>query len=258
MAAIVSSKKALRKSITAALRSLPGHEIQCQSQAITQRLLSAPFFQRSHGLSCYLSMPTGEVDTAEIVSSVLRSGKTLFVPKIDKSVDGKMDFLRVYDVEDANTLPTGVWGIREPPYEWQDRPRASDGAGLDLIVLPGVAFDESRSRLGHGKGYYDRFISACTAHALKRDRQRPLLVALALREQVLPAASVPMAEHDWKVDMIVHPDGIIGDEAAAEPSRGRDGGGGDDSIGRGGSLADAATIAVDSVLLHSRKRLNEQ
>ena len=76
------------------------------------------------------------------------------------------------------------------------------------------------SRLGHGKGYYDRFITSYTA-----SRLRPLLgshadlslfhyflttilVALALRQQIIDG-EVPMGEHDWKMDMIVGPDGII-------------------------------------------------
>jgi 5-formyltetrahydrofolate cyclo-ligase len=100
---------------------------------------------------------------------------------------------------------------------------------IETDVLQGVAFDRSLSRLGHGKGYYDRFISSYVASG----RARPLLgvssgcaflvcpsilksiilfptVALALREQVLDAGHVPMGEHDWKMDMIITPDEIIG------------------------------------------------
>jgi 5-formyltetrahydrofolate cyclo-ligase len=100
---------------------------------------------------------------------------------------------------------------------------------IETDVLQGVAFDRSLSRLGHGKGYYDRFISSYVASG----RPRPLLgvssgcafpvcfpilkcvilfptVALALRDQVLDAGQVPMGEHDWKMDMIITPDEIIG------------------------------------------------
>jgi 5-formyltetrahydrofolate cyclo-ligase len=93
----------------------------------------------------------------------------------------------------------------------------------------GVAFDCSLSRLGHGKGYYDRFISSYIASG----RNKPLLgtfkltnlvtlfiylfiyllwgeiVGLALREQ-LQATPIPIDESDWKLDMLVTPDEIIG------------------------------------------------
>lgn len=82
-----------------------------------------------------------------------------------------------------------------------------------MILIPGVAFDPTLSRIGHGKGYYDRFISLAAAHALRHDRPRPVLVALALREQLLPPGEIPMDEHDWKVDVVVTPDGFVAGDA---------------------------------------------
>lgn len=101
---------------------------------------------------------------------------------------------------------------------------------LELILIPGVAFDPTLSRIGHGKGYYDRFISLASAHALRHDRPRPTLVALALREQVLKPGEVPMSEHDWKVDAIITPEGIVagdageGEESVVEAHEGAKGG----------------------------------
>jgi len=193
------------------LRTLTASEIQKQSEQVIRRLVDAPFFQRSDSVSCYLSMPSGELDTSSLVTEIIRSGKTLFVPKIDKSTEGKMDFLRVHGEADIASFPAGLWGIREPDYIWQETQRQSaldpSCHGLDLILLPAVAFDRSLSRLGHGKGYYDRFI---TRYAAAHGGKRPLLVGLALREQILDAGKIPMGEYDWKVDAIVSPDGILG------------------------------------------------
>ena len=94
-----------------------------------------------------------------------------------------------------------------------------------LTPSSGVAFDRSLSRLGHGKGYYDRFISSYIASG----RNKPLLstfkfflisplrvliyygeiVGLGLREQ-LQTTAVPIDESDWKLDMLVTPDEVIG------------------------------------------------
>ena len=106
-----------------------------------------------------------------------------------------------------------------------------------LFPPPGVGFDRSMSRLGHGKGYYDRFLSSYSTIASARGRPKPLFgelpihrwgytgqvselfvayyavfpsaVALALREQVLDAGEVPVGANDVSVDMIITPDETI-------------------------------------------------
>jgi 5-formyltetrahydrofolate cyclo-ligase len=146
-----------------------------------------------------------------------------------------MQMLRVYSKQDLANIPAGTWGIREPGWEWEQGRRASaldppPSPMLDTIVVPGVAFDPTLARIGHGKGYYDRFISLASSHALRQERPRPLLgtlyilsnrnwlipyplVALALREQIVEPGAIPEEEHDWKVDLIITPDQIIGDIA---------------------------------------------
>jgi len=66
------------------------------AQQITNRVLASPFYEASKSISCFLSMP-GEVDTSPIVLSALRSGKKLYVPKVDS---GKMYMVRLYGEED--------------------------------------------------------------------------------------------------------------------------------------------------------------
>ncbi|THU84250.1 nagb/rpia/CoA transferase-like protein [Dendrothele bispora CBS 962.96] len=209
-----TQKKALRKAVSSVLRSLDSAYIQEQSAAVAVKVLSLPSFRQCKSVSCYLNMPTGELDTSSIVKEILSSGKTLFVPKIDVGAEGKMDFLQVYDQEDLQLLPAGMWGIREPGTEYNGVKRANalePASELDMILVPGVAFDRSMARLGHGKGYYDRYITSYIATG----RPRPLLgaFALALREQLMDATStndlVPMGEHDWKMDIIVTPDEVL-------------------------------------------------
>ncbi|KAJ3895274.1 hypothetical protein GG344DRAFT_85994 [Lentinula edodes] len=189
-----NQKGALRKSIYAVVRSLDN--IKEQSRAVTAKVLLLPEFQNCTRVSCYVSMPiaSGELQTPEILKSILEIGnKSLFVPKITR--DGAMEFLKVENQNDLDALPSGKWGIREPSYESDAGPRVN-----------GVAFDRSMSRLGHGKGYYDRYI----ARYIASGRPRPLLVlvALALREQLLDS-TIPVGEHDYKMDMIITPEEVI-------------------------------------------------
>jgi len=87
---------------------------------------------------------------------------------------------------------------------------------------PGVAFDRSLCRLGHGKGYYDRMInsyvnqwnkkpllSTCLIFSACLALLNAVTVGLGLREQIVGLNQVPMGEYDWKIDLLVTPDEII-------------------------------------------------
>ncbi|KAJ6582895.1 hypothetical protein DFH09DRAFT_911895 [Mycena vulgaris] len=220
--ALKAEKKILRKAVAAKLRDLTSDHIQAQSRGVTARVLALPSFIQSKSVGCYLSMPSGEVDTSSVAREILRSGKTLFVPKIDTATEGRMELLQIYDEDDLNSLPSGVWGIKEPNRLRDELPRTTIDVSLDMILVPGLAFDRSLSRLGHGKGYYDRFI---TAYA-KSSRPPPLLglpisfqhwlmnsyaiftVGLALREQLLDSNAVPIGGHDWEMDYIITDEGV--------------------------------------------------
>ncbi|KAI0259466.1 nagb/rpia/CoA transferase-like protein [Gloeopeniophorella convolvens] len=212
-ATLISNKKALRKALATTLRALSQEDVRAQSSAIVHRILNEPFFGAASTVSCYLSMPSGEANTSAVVEAILASGKTLFVPKVDPVVPGVMDLLKIHDKADLQSLPSGVWGIREPTYQYGDAPRTkatdSDADPLDIVLIPGVAFDRSLARLGHGKGYYDRFLSSYSALAKSRGYPRPILVGIALREQILPAGEVPVGESDVELDVIVTPDETI-------------------------------------------------
>lgn len=70
--------------------------------------------------------------------------------------------------------------------------------GLDLVIVPGVAFTSNGGRLGHGKGYYDSFLHLLT----KEQAHKPTTVALAFKEQIVE--EVPLHEHDVKIDYILY------------------------------------------------------
>jgi 5-formyltetrahydrofolate cyclo-ligase len=78
---------------------------------------------------------------------------------------------------------------------------------LDLIVMPGLAFDCAGRRLGRGGGYYDKFLHAVNERAAARGWAPPLLLALSYRAQLVE--NVPVEPHDVSVDAIVTPDGVV-------------------------------------------------
>lgn len=207
---IRANKRALRKAIGTTLREVSETDIQSQSQAIAAKVLALPAFQSCRAISCYLSMPASEAQTTSLIMSILADQKKqLFVPTIVSEED-RMDFVRLHDEEDFQGLPIGLWGIPQPTAQWKNENRQSISdvcaENLDVILLPGLAFDKSLSRLGHGKGYYDRFLST---YIIAAKRPRPLLVALALQQQLLDAGQVPITDSDWKVDMIITPNDTV-------------------------------------------------
>lgn len=73
--------------------------------------------------------------------------------------------------------------------------------GLDLIIAPGVAFTEKGERLGHGRGYYDRFL----AKLAKAQTEPATVVALALKEQIVDNVPVD-PDHDVIIDVVLYDD----------------------------------------------------
>ncbi|KAH7344692.1 hypothetical protein B0J17DRAFT_636505 [Rhizoctonia solani] len=202
---IKAQKSALRKSVLQARALLSPSDVKNSSESITKKLIGMQTFRESRAVSCFLSMQ-GEVDTDGIIREILGTGKTLYVPRMNGRV---IDMLRVYDVEDLNALPAGKWGIREPEPMKNGEPRqdAMHSGDLDLIVMPGVAFDSKLARLGYGRGYYDRFVNTYTEKLGPVEHPNWLLylVGVALDAQIVGPGDVPLEEHDRILDAVVTP-----------------------------------------------------
>lgn len=126
-------------------------------------------------------MPKGEIFTRTIISDALRAGKRVFVPYIHTATSSTtheskpvMTMVSLESKEDYESLRPDAWGIPTPGEATMDQrevirvnhhhyldlnngERLSENS-LDLIVIPGLAFDKRLARLGHGKGYYDVFL----------------------------------------------------------------------------------------------------
>lgn len=180
-------------------------------------------------------MPNGEIQTDAIVRDALQSGKEVFVPYLHRNPISSaglpprvMDMVRLRDLQDYESLKPDRWGIPSvDPSTVHERqmifggPDAqhSEEALLDLILIPGVAFDADPAtgairRLGHGKGFYDYFISRHNAKSTSLGKQDPpvLLYGLALSEQFLASpseGSVPVGPLDQTLDGLILGNGDI-------------------------------------------------
>lgn len=177
-------------------------------------------------------MPQGEIDTREACRRVLADGKVLYVPRVGLDFENPtMVMTRVVigegdDVDDGSDKmphgdwPKNRWGIPEAPDSNDEESHTIAKPGdIDLLVVPGLAFDRFGSRLGQGKGYYDRFISDITIKTSttttttnvsqeeggEDTRRRPILVAVGLEPSFVDGDRIPMAEYDVPMDRLIVP-----------------------------------------------------
>ena len=177
------AKKDLRKHMRAKLNELSEDEMIKQSSTAQDLIRSLPQYKNAKRIGIYLSMSRGEARTETLVRDALNSGKQVFVPYIYSNGPMKvMDMLRLNSTSEYESLKPDSWGIPSLPSEaLEERENATGGSGLgkkkrrfdeddpdpgrtedsslDVIVMPGVAFDDGMNRLGHGAGFYDRFLT---------------------------------------------------------------------------------------------------
>jgi 5-formyltetrahydrofolate cyclo-ligase len=166
------AKRELRKRMRSTLESLSATSISQQSSTATAKFLSLPEYQNARSIAVYLSMPSGELSTTGIVKDALQRGKNVYIPYIhtqDKT--SIMDMFALGSISEFESLQPDKWGIPSLlATQIEGRPNGLI-QGLDLIVMPGVAFDHGFRRLGHGKGYYDHFLTRYS----KATRKMPFL-----------------------------------------------------------------------------------
>ncbi len=126
----------------------------------------------------------GEVDTQEMIREAIKLGKLICVPifRKDKEIMQPAVFV------DHAKLKKGPYGVLEPATETFVKPE-----DLDLIVVPGLAFDKGGSRLGRGKGCYDRFLAALSDNTPS--------IGLAFDFQILPF--IPTTSNDVSVKKVI-------------------------------------------------------
>lgn len=184
---VLEEKDRLRRDLLEKRRNLPQSLCREKSALILKVLLSEKIFSDASGVALYFPV-NGEVDTREIFKKCVDLKKKVFFPK---TLGSDLVFLRTRNIEE---LTPGAFAIPEPP---ADAERAR-GDELDLVLVPGVAFDFSGNRIGYGKGFYDRFL---------KDIPRQMRFGLAYRFQVLE--NIPSHETDVKTGRIITEDGTI-------------------------------------------------
>lgn len=184
----LGSKQSVRSKYLAYRNSLTKSERVEKSKRIWENLKAQEEFREAELVLVYMDYRS-EVMTTGLVEELLRpeSGKRVFAPRVEG-----MD-IAFYEITSMEDLRSGYQGIREPMEE-KDRlfTESMMNEHKCLLFMPGAVFDRQLSRMGYGKGFYDRFVQQFPA--IKR-------VGIAFACQV--AKSIPTEIHDRKADLIV-------------------------------------------------------
>ncbi|XP_056427529.1 5-formyltetrahydrofolate cyclo-ligase isoform X2 [Hyla sarda] len=166
---------------------------QCLSEK-TSHLLSHHRYQSAKRIAVFLNM-SDEIQTGDIIRDIFRQDKSCFIPRYQPR-STHMDMVSLGSLEEINLLPVTTWNVRQPGEE-DCRQEALATGGLDLVLVPGLGFDDKGHRLGRGKGYYDTFLERYSRHL----SDKPYTIALAFQEQICD--SIPVTENDFEIDEVI-------------------------------------------------------
>lgn len=172
-------KKELRQTVLNQMKKLSGKEKEQADNWLTQRLLSSAAYQKAQLIATYLSMPH-EVATLAFIKQAQLDGKRVLVPKTYGQ--GRMIFVDY----DENCLQKSSFGLLEPTSD-----DAVDKTDIDLIHMPGVAFNSQGFRIGYGGGYYDRYLddyegtSVSTIYQVQQADFTPAQHDVAVKELIM-------------------------------------------------------------------------
>lgn len=186
---IKNEKNKIRRNIRDLREKADAIFVQSASHIITGKLIRLPAFMESNLIMCYISFKN-EVLTYEFIEQCFSSGKRVALPVIDTDCSG-IKGITAYEIFDVhNDLVPGFYGIFEP----RKRPRnIIIPSEIDMIVVPGIAFDKKKQRIGFGAGYYDRFLSKLSNDCVK--------ISIGFDFQIVE--NIPHEEHDIELDLIV-------------------------------------------------------
>ncbi|MFP4473520.1 MAG: 5-formyltetrahydrofolate cyclo-ligase [Candidatus Omnitrophota bacterium] len=181
-----STKQKIRKDILTRLKRQKEEDRLRKSRDIQRNIEKLPEYQGARTILYYASF-AGEVDTHGMMRQAMQDGKQVVLPVVDQ--------------ETRTIMPHGIERLEEDlehgPYNIQ-QPKirsaiALELSALDLVIVPGLAFDRRNNRLGRGGGYYDRFLKILPSHIPS--------IGIAFDFQILPR--IPVDPHDQPVSRII-------------------------------------------------------
>jgi 5-formyltetrahydrofolate cyclo-ligase len=186
------SKNKTRADINSKLKLISPASKLMMSAAIAERLFDTAEWRTAAFVLAFMSLPE-EVDTRPILERAFLTEKQVYVPRMEGEA---LVFHRIFDSSEASVRH--AYGMLEPDVTRSRLEWPAPAALETLVIVPGLAFDRGRNRLGRGKGYYDRFLRGLdTGHG----RGQTFIIGLCFHEQLLEA--VPHTADDVGMDAVL-------------------------------------------------------
>lgn len=182
------NKEVLRKKMKKRLNNQIKAERSRKSRIIQKRLFSEKEFLESKCVMLYVSRGTAEVQTGPIIKKALKMGKKVVLP-VTLVREKKIKPVRLKKLKQG--FKKSAYGIYEPKTIKTEKPIKLKE--IDLVVVPGLAFDRKNNRLGHGQGYYDRFLKLLPGRTPK--------IGLGFEFQILKG--IPTTENDFSLTRVI-------------------------------------------------------
>jgi 5-formyltetrahydrofolate cyclo-ligase len=182
-------KHAVRMAGRAARSAFPHDARAVAAQAVAARALTMRVIREARTVLAYAATAE-ELDPAPLVAALRAHGARIAYPRVTGPGE-----LALHWCDDASELAAGYCGILEPGAETE----SADLAEIDVVLVPGTAFDAECGRLGMGGGFYDRLLPLL--------REGATALGLAFDEQIVE--KVPAESHDVPLDGIVTPSRTI-------------------------------------------------
>ncbi len=203
---MMETKSEIRKRMLIRRSAMNPEEVRLKSDAIFSRLCALAEYNQAKTILAYMDI-RNEVRTDGFIRRCLNDGKRVALPKVVSVADPlevsgtapaeNVPALAVYEIlRPERDVAPGFKGIPEPDASVLKR---LDPAEIDLAVIPGVAFDPGRNRVGYGAGYYDRFIG----------RLRPDCLRIAVAYGFQLVDSIPADRYDMQMDMVITEDMLM-------------------------------------------------
>jgi 5-formyltetrahydrofolate cyclo-ligase len=141
-------KSVFRENVKKQRLQVTPDEAEEASNSLWLQLKEETFFKKAKRIAAFCSIGT-EIDTMPLLSKILSSHKELYLPKTEPG----QNLMEFHSISDLKTLVSGPFHVPEPPAG-----RILSPKKIDLILVPGLAFDNRGHRLGYGRGYYDRYL----------------------------------------------------------------------------------------------------
>ena len=163
-------------------------QVEELSRRIQQRVLQLPIWNAAARICCYLAK-SDEVQTDRLMAAARAADKEIWIP----AWHAKKRRYECVPLKSSDEMVPGRFDVREPAHpRWM--PDGVAQTTVELVLVPGLAFDDCGGRLGHGKGYYDDLLS-------RPPLRGALKIGLAFAFQI--RGQVPMDQHDRCMDLVV-------------------------------------------------------